>query len=194
MYCPSCGKNVPDNSKFCLYCGKNITIPEPSSDKQVEWEYQDFLIKWGARDGGRYFLKDGENENTIRLKVWNNSQSWILPKIQELLDNGWQPVTQVGPPAFSFRYREERLHDNPYLEVEEFKVTMRKPKQNRTSSAGSVSVEPSKYSSRPDYDEKIREFLKQGKKLEAIKFLRSQETGMGLKEALEYVDDIERSV
>lgn len=40
-------------------------------------------------------------------------------------------------------------------------------------------------------DEELRELLAEGKRIPAIKRLR-EETGMGLKEAKEYVDDLER--
>src|SRR5579864_1652232 len=26
MFCPSCGKEIPDQSKFCLVCGKSIPV------------------------------------------------------------------------------------------------------------------------------------------------------------------------
>jgi NMD protein affecting ribosome stability and mRNA decay len=38
MFCPSCGKEIPDESRYCLACGKSpsaiVNIPEtvPSSD------------------------------------------------------------------------------------------------------------------------------------------------------------------
>jgi hypothetical protein len=193
MYCPSCGKNVPDNSKFCLHCGFSITAPESPVDRQVEWEYQDYLLQWGAGDGGRYPLSEGENENTIRLEIWNNQQSWILPQIQELLDNGWQPVTHVGPAAFSFRYHNGGLLGARYIEVNEFRVKMRKPKQSGIDTMGSVNIEPSKYQFRPNYDDAIRELLRRKRKIEAIKLLREQRR-IDLKAAKDYVDNIERNM
>lgn len=37
MKCPSCGKEIPDNSKFCDYCGKPVpTLPSVSQDVLVE--------------------------------------------------------------------------------------------------------------------------------------------------------------
>lgn len=40
-------------------------------------------------------------------------------------------------------------------------------------------------------DEELKELLKEGKKIQAIKKLR-KETGVGLKEAKEYIDHLER--
>lgn len=28
MFCPKCGKDLPDNSKFCKYCGSQLKIKE----------------------------------------------------------------------------------------------------------------------------------------------------------------------
>src|SRR4030066_2429974 len=130
MFCPSCGKNVPDNSKFCLHCGSSLSTPVANINVPTEWEYHDYFRTWKPGEGGRYHLTDNENENTIRLHLWNQLQSVILPEIQQLEDKEWQPVTQVGPAAFSFRYHDRGWTYDPYLEITEFRVKMRKPKQN----------------------------------------------------------------
>ena len=32
MYCPNCGKKIPDQAKFCGYCGSPVTAPaEPQN-------------------------------------------------------------------------------------------------------------------------------------------------------------------
>jgi|GEM_PF-6527054 len=31
MYCSSCGKSIPDESKFCLHCGASINADKPTS-------------------------------------------------------------------------------------------------------------------------------------------------------------------
>jgi len=31
MYCSSCGKSIPDESKFCLHCGAPVTADKPTS-------------------------------------------------------------------------------------------------------------------------------------------------------------------
>jgi uncharacterized membrane protein YvbJ len=39
MFCPNCGKEIPDGSKFCPYCGIKIAVsPElkKEEEKQVE--------------------------------------------------------------------------------------------------------------------------------------------------------------
>jgi hypothetical protein len=31
MYCPSCGKEIPAHSAFCLHCGQSVSNPSPGS-------------------------------------------------------------------------------------------------------------------------------------------------------------------
>lgn len=131
MYCPSCGKNVPDNSKFCLHCGSSIIAS--STETIVEWDNKDFVLEWKQGTGGKYYVNEQNSHNTNRLQVWSDTQSWILPKIQEWLDDGWQPVTEIGPSAISFRSTTGAIG---YIfavitfEVSEFRVKMRRPKRN----------------------------------------------------------------
>src|SRR5579885_2175605 len=40
IYCPKCGKELPDDAQFCMKCGKSLQEP-PKSTTQPEhqWEY-----------------------------------------------------------------------------------------------------------------------------------------------------------
>ena len=104
MYCPSCGKQIPENSTFCLYCGTRIAAPEPvdrsvvSPPKRVEWEYTDFVYKflppgqgmWAKLGSGAY------SEAGAKLEFWQNSQREITAELQKWIDEGWEPVGEVG--------------------------------------------------------------------------------------------------
>ena len=35
MYCIVCGKQIPDNSKFCSLCGRNQNEGEPSLKEKI---------------------------------------------------------------------------------------------------------------------------------------------------------------
>ena len=141
MYCPSCGKSIPDGSKFCLHCGSSLSTPTANTNAPIEWEYHDYVRTWKPGEGGKYYIVDYGNENAIRLNVWNQLQSVILPDIQQLEDKGWQPVTQIGPAAFSFRYHQGSfLAPAVYLEMAEFRVKLRKSKQDVVN--GDFKVEP----------------------------------------------------
>jgi len=36
MYCPNCGKEIPDGSKFCPYCGAKLSLTGESEGSQVQ--------------------------------------------------------------------------------------------------------------------------------------------------------------
>ena len=57
MYCPTCGKEIPNHSKFCLHCGASVTNPSSSSNTPVEWEYKDFVRVWPKGNGGHYQIE-----------------------------------------------------------------------------------------------------------------------------------------
>ena len=97
MYCPSCGKQTPDNSTYCLNCGTRISSPNIRT--VTEWEYKDFIYK-GWQPGDTWVSISGSNSYTIpgaRLYFWQGSQQTILSELQKWLDQGWEPVGEIGP-------------------------------------------------------------------------------------------------
>jgi hypothetical protein len=43
------------------------------------------------------------NEPEARLYYWQNYQSYIFTDLQKLLDEGWQPITEIGPSCIQLR-------------------------------------------------------------------------------------------
>ena len=156
MHCPSCGKEIPDQSTFCLHCGTSIATPEatPISQAPIEWEYQEFVYKFPE---GAMWAQLGESAYTeagARLEFWQNYQQEIRLELQKWLDQGWQPVGEVGPASIQIRkYRALRYNwfgwllfiiftlltvytfgifaylTRPwYAEPTEFRLSMRRPK------------------------------------------------------------------
>jgi hypothetical protein len=82
---------------FCLHCGARIS--SPSARVVTEWEYKDFVYKgWKPRDA--WVSTSGSNSYTIpgaRLYFWQYRQQAILAELQKWLDEGWEPVGEVGP-------------------------------------------------------------------------------------------------
>lgn len=130
MYCPSCGKQIPDQSQFCSHCGKPTMIASSPAEtkvdpKSTEWEHIHFSLDWKRGQGGKYTLSLGHTEQSARQFFWGNFQGNILPQLQRVLDEGWQPVTEIGPNAFIFY----RHGGNPqWLEVATFRVKLRRPR------------------------------------------------------------------
>jgi len=80
--------------------------PVAKGAQSTEYEYFDF--EWRAERGetfGRVTAKRGFNQNAgealtesyARLHFWQGFQVQILEQLQSFLDDGWQPVTEVGP-------------------------------------------------------------------------------------------------
>jgi hypothetical protein len=58
MFCHNCGKQIPDDSKFCPYCGQVSDNPTPSpSDKYVEVPTKDSRNQ-GLTVNGRQIMVD----------------------------------------------------------------------------------------------------------------------------------------
>lgn len=36
MFCTSCGKQIEDNSRFCIYCGKQLTLPDNNTERHAD--------------------------------------------------------------------------------------------------------------------------------------------------------------
>jgi zinc-ribbon domain len=81
MYCPSCGKSIPDESKFCLHCGK----PTASSPKLL---FSDLPPKHMAKVGwarGVPTVKNPFGTVSTGLRFWF-----------QLLDNSLKPTRSSG--------------------------------------------------------------------------------------------------
>ena len=111
MYCSACGKQVPDNSKFCMHCGHKLDMPQgvvqlqgAKSQTLIEYEYS--VISWPPAAGKKYIdfvPRDGEERTSsagevhARQLFWDRWQSRILPVVQERKDAGWIPISEIGP-------------------------------------------------------------------------------------------------
>lgn len=102
MYCPSCGKETPDGSAFCLHCGKSVSAPA-SSQAITSWEYQDYTLTWNPGETG-WVSAEAYSEPSARLYFWQNIQPMVMQELQPLLDEGWQPITEIGPACVQLRY------------------------------------------------------------------------------------------
>jgi len=77
MYCPSCGKQTPDNSIYCLHCGKP-TSTATSTQEIIEWENKDFNLTWTEGTTG-WVSAEHYTEPAARLYYWQNYQSILCP-------------------------------------------------------------------------------------------------------------------
>jgi zinc-ribbon domain len=107
MHCPTCGKQIPENSTFCLHCGARVTAPSGSTRQQVstEWEHKDFVYVWNENDRP-YVNMDRPNSPSVadtRLQFWQGKQAEIRRLLQQWLDEGWEPIGEIGPASIQLR-------------------------------------------------------------------------------------------
>jgi hypothetical protein len=107
MYCPTCEKQIPENSAFCLHCGTRVTAPSGSTRQQVssEWEYKDFVYVWNENDRP-YVNMDRPNSPSVadaRLQFWQGKQAEIRRLLQQWLDDRWKPIDEIGPASIQLR-------------------------------------------------------------------------------------------
>ena len=102
MYCAYCGGNVPQDGGFCPACGRPTAGAGPVASGLINWEYDNFIRTWEHGKGGQIgqFLTA---EVQARADFWNQIQGWILPLIQERIDQGWHPITEIGPACLKLR-------------------------------------------------------------------------------------------
>lgn len=100
--CGNCGYSNPAANKFCGGCGK----PLPQVTQPAQYEY--FNFGWRAEKGQAYdqvLAKLGFNqqvgqaltESYARIHFWQKHQRHIQKELQPYLNDGWQPITEVGP-------------------------------------------------------------------------------------------------
>jgi len=90
MYCPSCGKEIPENSSFCLHCGTSlaVSIDVAAKDEQERGKFlsESAISKWSNLLGG--------------LEGWS---PFFTPSPKELeLLSKLDPPLDVGKEEFVF--------------------------------------------------------------------------------------------
>ena len=113
MYCSNCGTQISDDANFCFKCGQQQSSRPLSVNQKTsanDWEYW----TWEAEppkgmDLGHPKKDGGLTEFQARLHFWQKIQSRVLPAIQQLRDDGWEPITEVGPSAIKLdtKFRKE---------------------------------------------------------------------------------------
>jgi len=69
----------------------------------MSYEYFDYILDWPDKPTATIGAMVG-NENTWRIDLWSQHQYRIMSDIQRYIDDGWEPVTEVGPSGFDIHY------------------------------------------------------------------------------------------
>jgi hypothetical protein len=73
-------------------------------DYASEDRYFDEVKAYGAAEINR----DGLTEAEARLHFWQKHQSVLLPNFQVYIDDGWEPITELGPACLKLRPSSQR--------------------------------------------------------------------------------------
>jgi len=69
----------------------------------TNWEYDDFVYKFTRGESWCSVGEGGYTAAGARVTFWQNYQRSILPLLQKRLDEGWEPITEVGAGGISLR-------------------------------------------------------------------------------------------
>ncbi len=98
MYCPSCSKEIPDRSTFCLHCGKSVQAPqgEKRQRSKAGWVLIGIVVTLVAVFGVRALLDTGKEppKQPPADRVIQPPQPVLVP-ITEKLTSG-QLVVRAG--------------------------------------------------------------------------------------------------
>jgi hypothetical protein len=105
MFCPTCGKETPAGSAFCLHCGARIAALAGAQAVVVDWEHKDFVYDfpppgkgmWARLGSGAY------SEAGAKLEFWQNCQREIYAELKKWEDDGWESVGAVDSGCIEIR-------------------------------------------------------------------------------------------
>jgi hypothetical protein len=67
------------------------------------FDYDDFVYKFNQGESWCSVGNGGYTHAGAKLTFWQNYQSSILPLLQRRLDEGWEPISEVGAGGISLR-------------------------------------------------------------------------------------------
>ena len=82
---------------------------------------KDFV--WNGK-AGWWYQPGIAGEQGARVYFWNNHQGEILPLLQNELEGGWKPITEVGPAGFKLRNYEVTEHSFGFMNVVLWFITL----------------------------------------------------------------------
>jgi hypothetical protein len=75
-----------------------------------------FYVKYFA-PGETWYQPGLGGEQSARQYFWNNNQARLLTELQSCLNQGWRPITEVGPSAFVLGSYEVTEHTFGFMNV-----------------------------------------------------------------------------
>jgi hypothetical protein len=93
--CPFCAEEIQAAAVVCKHCGRELA-PLPKS-AAVDYEYMEFENAWPEEKREWRFSWGRGVEPSVRLIAWQRSQPEITSKLEALINQGWEPIGEIGP-------------------------------------------------------------------------------------------------
>lgn len=79
MYCPNCGKKIPDSAKFCPYCGSTMNHRSAQNTESAIPRQQSPTPSWRMEDPDPYHQPFSERSNANR-SAFSQNENWTQQK------------------------------------------------------------------------------------------------------------------
>ena len=114
MNCQSCGKDIPDESAFCLFCGEKITPQVEPPDSLIGWEFKELFIPNQAFSPKSKIILQNRNEPepSDLEKLWTTYLPQISGLLQSETDQDWSiPPDYLEPDCLLVEIRSRTFKD-----------------------------------------------------------------------------------
>jgi hypothetical protein len=128
MYCGNCGKSIPEDARYCCYCGKSTDPNSQNNNDKFIWEYCEIAWAgkyskfrtlwsdayfWAKAIGKKGVYNAGESPRfkshavgygqTDKEKQIAVTDHTIL--IEQLIKDGWEPTGELGSIWWDQKFR-----------------------------------------------------------------------------------------
>lgn len=105
MYCEKCGKEIPNESKFCKFCGAKLLEEKKTEPEKTKAENNDLWEKF--------------------VEIYGSNAEEKTRKNYLASNEAWELITRLGTNSFEnfIKENKEQLDKQPYKVIEELKTT-----------------------------------------------------------------------
>ena len=98
MYCKRCKKENPNDSTFCIYCGKKLKVTRPKINKSVIYTILIILLIFGIALICKYYMNVKEykiftDTGDIEIKI---DEGIIQKGITNIRERHFEPINRMG--------------------------------------------------------------------------------------------------
>lgn len=97
MFCRYCGNQIPDDSAFCMHCGKPLGVSEATLPSEpIQWQRMTIVIEFRRGEAG-WVAQEKYTSPVAQQHFWNDWQPLIQDLNVMVAEGGWQPLGEHGP-------------------------------------------------------------------------------------------------